>query len=122
MRGETEALEGHRPIDVLLLHDAPKGIEIAHTRRRYISNAEGLDLAVAKAQPRVCFFGHHHARVTTEVAGVACLGLNIVGRPGYLVTVEMPRPSMEAWKLLGEWPPPEASYLPAWSGPEEPKS
>lgn len=122
MRWEIEALEGRRPIDILLLHDAPKGIEIAHTRRRYVSNAEGLDLAVAKAHPRVCFFGHHHARVTSEVAGVACLGLNIVGRPGYLLAVEVLASSAQSWRLLGEWSPPGASFLPVCSGQENPKS
>jgi hypothetical protein len=60
------------------------------------------------------FFGHHHARVTTEVAGVACLGLNIVGRPGHLVAVEVPASSRVPWMLLGEWPGPEVPYRPVW--------
>jgi predicted phosphodiesterase len=113
-RGEVEALAGRRPIDILLLHDAPKGVEIVQTRRRYVSNAEGLDQAVATARPQICFFGHHHARVTAEVAGVPCLGLNIVGRPGYLVAVDVPSSSREAWMLLGEWPAAEVPYRPVW--------
>lgn len=113
-RWDIEALAKHRPIDILLLHDAPKGVEIVQTRRRYVSNAEGLDQAVAEARPRICFFGHHHARVTAEVAGVPCLGLNIVGRPGYLVAVDVPASSKEPWMLLGEWPAAELPYRPVW--------
>ena len=107
-RWEIEQLESMRPVDVLLLHDAPKGVTIVQKRsdgqeRRYISNAEGLDQAVAMVRPRICFFGHHHARITAEVAGVPCLGLNIVGRPGYLVAIDIPATN-EPWFLLGEWP------------------
>jgi predicted phosphodiesterase len=122
-RWELERLESRRPIDVLLLHDAPKGVTIIQKRgdgreRRYISNAEGLDSAVARSRPRVCFFGHHHARVTADVAGISCLGLNIVGRPGYLVAVDLPA-TKEPWLLLGEWPRPDAPYRPVWPQPSE---
>jgi predicted phosphodiesterase len=118
-RGEIEALAGRRPIDILLLHDAPLGVTIVQKRahgqeRRYVSNAEGLDRAVASARPQICFFGHHHARVTAEVAGVPCLGLNIVGRPGYLVAVDVPSSSREPWMLLGEWPAADVPYRPVW--------
>ena len=47
-------------------------------RRRagYASEAAGLDLVLRRVKPLVCFFGHHHARVDAEVAGVRCIGLN----------------------------------------------
>jgi len=45
----------------------------------------GLAQAIESTRPRVCFFGQHHRRVGAEVAGVRCIGLNIVGRPGNLV-------------------------------------
>lgn len=66
------------------------------------SEAKGLDDLVRATRPRVCFFGHHHQRVDGEIDGVPCLGLNIVGRPGNLVAVDIEpgRP----WSLLGEWP------------------
>jgi hypothetical protein len=109
---------------VLLLHDAPKGVTIVQHRgpgkeRRYVSEAEGLDQAVAMARPRVCFFGHHHARVTAEVAGIPCLGLNIVGRPNYLIAMELPSSPKEPWKLLGERPSAEDPYRPVWARASE---
>ncbi len=90
-----------------MLHDAPAGVEFVHKwpngERRYNSQAAGLAEAVASLRPRVCFFGHHHHRVDWEVSGVPCLGLNLVGRPGNLVAIEMPISGRE-WKRLGEWP------------------
>jgi hypothetical protein len=53
----------------------------------------------------VCFFGHHHTRIDAEVAGVRCIGLNAVGRPGNLVAVEFDERG-PAWSVLGEWPIP----------------
>jgi len=38
-----------------------------------------------------------------EVGGVPCLGLNIVGRPGFLVGVELSATD-QGWSILGEWP------------------
>ncbi len=73
-----------------------------------------LDRAVASARAQICFFGHHHARVTPEVAGVPCLGLNIVDRPGNLVAVDVPSSSREPWMLLGEWPATDVPYRPVW--------
>src|SRR5882672_9946051 len=65
---------------------------------------EGLDVLLAKVQPRVCFFGHHHTRVDAEVEGVRCIGLNKVGRPGNLVAIDMePGPGTRGWSLLGEF-------------------
>ncbi len=113
-RWEIESLEAHRPIDVLLLHDAPKGVEIPKSRGAYLSDAEGLDRAIVAVKPRLCFFGHHHARVRTEVEGVPCLGLNIVGRPGNLVAIEISPSNGEPWKLLGEWPAVGDPYRPVW--------
>jgi hypothetical protein len=113
-RWEIESLAVHRPIDVLLLHDAPKGVTIPKKRGDYLSDAEGLDAAVVSVRPRVCFFGHHHARVRTEVEGVPCLGLNIVGRPGYLVAMDIPASVQAPWTLLGEWPAADAPYRPVW--------
>jgi hypothetical protein len=57
--------------------------------RRYVSLAEGLDEALARIRPKLCFFGHHHARIDTTVAGVRCLGLNAVGYPGSLAAFEI---------------------------------
>ena len=53
-------------------------------------------------RPRVCFFGHHHTRLDSEIAGVQCVGLNKVRMPGNLVAVEL---ALEArgWRILGEW-------------------
>jgi len=107
-RDEVEALCKRRGLDVLLLHDAPAGVEIVKHRRegnhhRYVSEAAGLAEAVAATRPRVCFFGHHHRRVDAEVAGVQCVGLNIVGWPGNLVAVDLPARGRN-WSVLGEWP------------------
>jgi hypothetical protein len=70
-----------------------------------VSQAAGLAEAVDRTRPRVCFFGHHHARVDVDVAGVPCMGLNLVGRPGNLVAVELESPGRN-WSVLGEWPQP----------------
>jgi len=72
----------------------------------------GLAQAIESTRPRVCFFGQHHRRVGAEVAGVRCIGLNIVGRPGNLVAVGMPARGRE-WSIMGEWPPAERPSVPA---------
>lgn len=68
----------------------------------YASDAAGLDLLLARTRPRVCFFGHHHTRVDSEIAGVRCIGLNKVARPGNLVAIGI-EPGRRGWSLLGEY-------------------
>jgi len=95
--------------DVLLLHDAPAGVEFTwrrkdgSVRRRYESEAEGLAQAVARTRPRVCFFGHHHTGLDAEIAGVRCIGLNKVAMPGNLVALDVPARG-RGYEILGEWP------------------
>ena len=111
-RDEVERMCGRRGVDVLLLHDAPGGVEFTwrradgSVRRRYQSEAEGLAQAVVGTRPRICFFGHHHTRVHTEVAGIQCIGLNKVAMPGNLVALDMPARG-RGYEILGEWPRPE---------------
>jgi hypothetical protein len=105
-RDEVEHLSGRAGIDILLLHDAPAGVEFVQKRRdgrtrRYVSNAVGLADVIVRTHPRVCFFGHHHMRVDADIAGVRCVGLNLVGHPGNLVAVEI---EGRGWKMLCEWP------------------
>jgi predicted phosphodiesterase len=106
---ECERLTSHGGVDVLLLHDAPAGVEFTwrrndgSVRRRYQSEAEGLAQAVARARPRVCLFGHHHTRLDAEIAGVRCIGLNKVAMPGNLVALDVP-PRGHGFEILGEWP------------------
>ena len=105
-RDEIAQLARGPRVDVLLLHDAPAGVVFdkrfpSGDPRRYTSEAAGLAELVASHQPTVCFFGHHHARVHTDVAGVPCIGLNVVGRPGHLVAFEV-TPGGPV-QLLGEW-------------------
>jgi len=112
-REDVEALCSRGRLDVLLLHDAPGGVEIVKYRRdghhrRYVSEAAGLAEAIAVTRPRVCFFGHHHRRVDAEVAGVRCIGLNIVARPGNLVAIDVPARGRD-WSVLGEWPAADAA-------------
>lgn len=102
-RDEVEALAGRGAIDLLLFHDAPAGVHF----REKVSATEGLDLAIAHTRPRLVLFGHHHTRIDVEVAGVPCLGLNKMGQPGNLVALEVDEQSRD-WKVLGEWPKPEA--------------
>jgi predicted phosphodiesterase len=100
---EVERLSSSGPLDVLLTHDAPAGIRFRHHRRGvYISEAAGLDILLGRLRPVVCFFGHHHARVDAEVAGVRCIGLNKIARPGNLVAIEID-PGGRAWSILAEY-------------------
>lgn len=94
------------PVDVLLVHDAPAGVQFETHRRGagWISEAGGLDDLVRGVRPRVCFFGHHHTRLDSEVAGAPCVGLNKVRMPGNLVAVELAAEG-RGWRILGEWPP-----------------
>jgi Icc-related predicted phosphoesterase len=96
-------------IDIVLTHDAPAGVR--YTRHRggeFVSETAGLADLIARVQPRVCFFGHHHTQVKSEVAGVRCIGLNKVAHPGNLCAIEMMQHE-RAWTLLGEWPGVRAS-------------
>lgn len=113
-REDVETLCAGGRLDVLLLHDAPAGVEIVKHDRRgdrhsYVSEAPGLTQAIESTLSRVCFFGHHHRRVDAEVSGVRCIGLNIVGRPGNLVAIDMPARG-RGWAVRGEWPPAEAPH------------
>jgi hypothetical protein len=104
-RDEIKRLvEGPR-LDILLTHDAPRGVRFDRHRRGegYLSEAAGLDELIAGTRPRVCFFGHHHTRLDADVAGVPCLGLNKVRCPGNLVAIEI-RGGDAGWRKLGEWP------------------
>lgn len=105
-RDEIERLGSARS-DVLLLHDAPAGIEFVSrfrsgAERRYRSEAAGLAELVVRLRPAVCFFGHHHHRVDAVVGGVRCVGLNAVGRPGHLVAFTLDAGSGPTF--VGEWP------------------
>lgn len=105
-REQVERVGTHGRIDVLLLHDAPAGTRLARrlpsgALQPYVSEAAGLGDAVARTRPRACFFGHHHQRLDTEVSGVRCIGLNVVGRPGNLVAFTLGDGTAE---LVAEWP------------------
>ena len=106
-RDEVERLTHevqHGSIDIVLTHDAPAGVRYArHRGGEFVSEAVGLADLIAKVQPRVCFFGHHHTRVDSEAAGVRCIGLNEVVHPGNLFAIEMMQ-GERGWSALGEWP------------------
>lgn len=98
-------------VDILLLHDAPAGTKLGKRFpsgdvQPYVSEAAGLGEAVARTKPAICFFGHHHQRVDVEVAGVRCIGLHAVGRPGNLVAFRIDDGRCE---VVGEWPPSQGS-------------
>jgi Icc-related predicted phosphoesterase len=99
-RDEIETLCKATAIDILLIHDAPAGVKVDQNR---VSEAAGLDRLVAGTQPRICFFGHHHARIDGEVAGIRCIGLNKVRMPGNLVAIDFYSRERK-WEILGEWP------------------
>jgi len=101
---EVERLAASQGVDIVLTHDAPAGVCFQHHRRGagYVSQAAGLDVVLARARPRICFFGHHHARVDAEVSGVSCIGLNKIGCPGNLVAIEFV-PKGREWSVLGEY-------------------
>jgi hypothetical protein len=107
VHAELEQLRALGPLDVVLFHDAPFGIEFikrmaSGDERRYTSQAEGLSEALAAIRPKLCFFGHHHVRVDAEIEGVRCVGLNAVGHRGSLVAFEAQGDGQVA--LLGQWP------------------
>ncbi len=71
-------------IDVLLLHDAPDGIQVGEGASSYHTRGPGLRRLVAEVRPKVCFFGHHHVLLRASISGVTTTGLNLIGRPGHL--------------------------------------
>ncbi len=101
---EVDRLAKADDVDIVLTHDAPAGVRFARNRRgeAYVSEAEGLDVLLARLRPRVCFFGHHHARVDAEVAGVRCIGLNRIAMPGSLVAIDL-EPGRREWSVIGEY-------------------
>ncbi len=104
-KDEIDRLSHRSDIDILLVHDAPAGVTFERHRRGagFVSEAAGLDDLLSRVRPRVCFFGHHHTRLDAEVAGVRCVGLNKVARPGNLVAVDFETRG-RGWSILGEWP------------------
>lgn len=108
-RDEIEMLSTRADLDIVLTHDAPAGVRFERHRRGedFVSEAAGLDKLLVQTQPRVCFFGHHHQRLDSEVAGVRCVGLNKGPYPGCLFAFEM-MPGVRGWRVLGEWPPKES--------------
>lgn len=96
--------EVNRLRDLLLTHDAPAGIRFPHRRRDagYASEAAGLDLVLRRVKPLVCFFGHHHARVDAQVAGVRCIGLNKIACPGNLIAIDIDS-GRRTWSILAEY-------------------
>jgi predicted phosphodiesterase len=100
---EVESLAANSNVDIVLTHDAPKGVRFERKRgSAYVSEAAGLDVLLARLRPQVCFFGHHHTRVDAEVSGIHCMGLNKIGCPGNLVALEID-PRLRHWSLLGEF-------------------
>ena len=101
---EVDRLSTSGTLDLLLTHDAPAGIRFPHHRRGagYVSEAAGLDLVLRRVKPLVCFFGHHHARVDADVAGIRCIGLNKIGRPGNLIAIEIDS-GRRAWSIVAEF-------------------
>jgi len=104
-RDEIERLSVRSDLDIVMTHDAAKGVRFPRHRRGegFESDAAGLDELLARTKPRVCFFGHHHTRLDADVHGVPCVGLNKVARPGNLVAVEM-RHGERGYAVIGEWP------------------
>lgn len=104
-RDEIDILCEDSPVHVLLVHDAPAGIRFEKYRcgRDWVSETAGLDRLIHRLRPLVCFFGHHHARVDGEIAGVRCIGLNKVRMPGNLVAIDVD-PVRREWSALAEWP------------------
>jgi predicted phosphodiesterase len=117
-RDEIDTLSSTAGLDILLTHDAPAGVRFEKHRHGEpvvsYSEAAGLDELVARTQPRVCFFGHHHARVDAEIAGVRCIGLHKIARPGNLVAFEM-HSGGGPWRVLGESGPPCVGVRPSSS-------
>jgi predicted phosphohydrolase len=99
-KAEIENLRHRKNVDILLTHDAPNGVELQPNR---LSNAAGLDDLVASVKPQVCFFGHHHRRITTIVNRVQCYGLNKVGMLNNLIAIDIDSRRRD-WTILGEWP------------------
>ncbi len=101
---EVDRLSRLGALDVVLTHDAPAGIQLPHRRRGvgYVSEAAGIDVLLSRVRPRVCFFGHHHARVDADIAGVRCVGLNKVACPGNLIAMELDR-NGRGCALVGEY-------------------
>lgn len=107
-RDETEMLAATPDVDVVLLHNAPAGVEFTwrrpdgSVRRVYASEAEGLSEALRATRPAVCFFGHHHTRIDADVDGIPCVGVNAGPHPGSLVAVDVLAGGQ--WRHVAEWP------------------
>lgn len=101
---EIDQLADAGHVDIVLTHDAPAGVRFPRNRRGepYTSEAEGLDVLLARLRPRVCFFGHHHTRVDAEIAGVRCIGLNRVAMPRSLVAIDI-EPGRCEWSVVGQY-------------------
>jgi hypothetical protein len=58
--------------DLLLTHDALASVVFDRHRRglNWASEAARLDDLVRGVRPRVCFFGHHHTRLDSQIVPI----------------------------------------------------
>jgi hypothetical protein len=86
-------------VDVLLLHDAPDGVWMNPRGKHsgYFTRGPGLRKLVETLKPKICFFGHHHQHRHSEIAEVPVIGLNLIGRPGWLVAWDTETGLVDEW-------------------------
>lgn len=99
VKEQVDALIARERIDILLTHEAPDNVCIGSGN---YSHAEGLDEILAKKKPDVCFFGHHHRRVSDVIQGVRCEGLPKIGMQNHLLAVNIDENNHAT--IFGEWP------------------
>ena len=81
VRGEVEASQTLRDVDVFLSHEAPRPFKIG----RIEAGKQPINDVVAAIKPRLHLFGHHHRFSEQELDGVRSVGLDLVSRSYLLI-------------------------------------
>jgi len=100
LREEIERLMINEPIDILLTHEPPEGVEVGSGR---ISIGLGIAELIQGKKPKICFTGHIHRSYQMQLDGVRCVGLPAIGMQKHLMAIEIDDLTHEV-KISAEWP------------------
>jgi Icc-related predicted phosphoesterase len=86
-------------LDILMTHDAPKGLEFHNSFGSYVTDTNGLEDVVRALSPKIWLFGHHHQHILLKNDKTTILGLSILGSHGSIVALEVLEKEIKILKI-----------------------